>query len=66
LITMMMPNGEMPAPGEPDVEQGDGGLNVTIATVLVVAAGAALLELPFCQGSLSASRRWRRRNIYRR
>jgi hypothetical protein len=49
LITIK-PNGEMPAPGEPDVEQGDGGLNVTIAIVLVVAAGAALLQAALLRG----------------
>ena len=36
--------------GEPDVEQGDGGLNTTVATVVVVAAGAALFEAALLPG----------------
>jgi len=36
--------------GEPDVEQGDGGLNATVATVVVVAAGAALFEAALLPG----------------
>ena len=36
--------------GEPDVEQENGGLNATVATVVVVAAGAALFEAALLPG----------------
>src|SRR5215831_377908 len=50
------PNGDGDKPagssnaGEPDVEQGDGGMNTTVATVVVVAAGAALFEAALLPG----------------
>jgi len=36
--------------GEPDVGQENGGLNATVATVVVVAAGAALFEAALLPG----------------
>ena len=36
--------------GEPDVEQENGGLSTTVATVVVVAAGAALFEAALLPG----------------